>query len=76
MAGTWKTWVLTPARRAAPAGAARAGFRLVKADLAELKQFQRTPKTRAIGRVYWEVVRRPRARAVERGIARTKLPPW
>ena len=72
MAGTWKTWVLArPDELRPPAPPAYDSDR-IKADLAELKQFPRTPKTNHRA-TYWEVFGGARAHALWNDIARTKL---
>ena len=70
--GTWRPWVLARADEFRPAPPPAFNSEKVKADLAELKSFNRTPRTnhRAI---YWEVFGGARAHALWNETARLKL---
>ena len=70
--GTWRPWVLARADEFRPAPPPAFDSEKVKADLAELKSFNRTPRTnhRAI---YWEVFGGARAHALWNETARLKL---
>jgi membrane-associated phospholipid phosphatase len=72
LAGTWRPWVLVRADELRPAPPPPFDSDNVKADLAELKSFNRTPRTnhRAI---YWEVFGGARAYALWNEVARLKL---
>lgn len=72
MAGTWKTWVLSRPDELRPPAPPAPDSDKIKADLVELKQFQRTPKTNHRA-VYWEVFGGARAHGLWNEIARTKL---
>lgn len=72
LAGTWKPWVLARADEFRPSPPPAFDSDEVKAALAELKAFPRTPKSnhRAI---YWEVYGGARAHALWNETARLKL---
>jgi len=72
LAGTWKPWVLGHPDEFRPAAPPAFDSEQVRAALAELKRFKRTPATdhRAI---YWEVFGGPRAYALWNETARMKL---
>ncbi len=71
-AATWRAWVLArPDELRPPAPPAHDSER-VRADLAELKSIQRSPKMQHRA-VYWEVFGGARAHALWNELARTKL---
>lgn len=72
LAGTWQTWVLRDAGEFRPEAPPPVGSEQVKAALAELKTFPRSPKTNHRA-VYWEVHGGARAHTLWNEIARTKL---
>ncbi len=71
-AGTWKPWVLARPDEVRPPAPPAADSDRIKADLAEVKQFQRTPKTNHRA-TYWEVFGGARAHSWWNDLARTKL---
>lgn len=71
-AATWRPWVLARQDEVRPPAPPLFGSEHVKRDLAELKTFQRTPKSNHRS-VYWEVFGGARAHALWNDIARTKL---
>jgi len=72
MAGTWKTWVLSRPDELRPPAPPAPDSDRIKADLAEVKQFQRTPKSNHRA-TYWEVFGGARVHVLWNEIARTKL---
>lgn len=72
LAGTWQTWVLARGDEFRPATPPSVDSEQVKAALAELKTFARSPKTNHRA-VYWEVHGGARAHTLWNEIARTKL---
>ncbi len=72
LAGIWQPWVLASVSELRPAAPPAFDSDTVKSALAELKTFQRTPKSnhRAL---YWEVHGGARAHTLWNEIARTKL---
>lgn len=72
LAGTWQTWVLASSSEFRPPAPPAIDSEQVKAALAELKSFQRTPKTNHRA-TYWEVHGGARAHALWNEIARMKL---
>jgi membrane-associated phospholipid phosphatase len=72
MAGTWKTWVLSRPDELRPPAPPAHDSEQIKADLRELKQFPRMPKTNHRA-TYWEVFGGARAHALWNDVARTKL---
>jgi hypothetical protein len=72
LAGTWQTWVLARADEFRPATPPAFDSDKIKADLNELKTFQRTPKSNHKA-TYWEVFGGARAHTLWNDIARTKL---
>jgi hypothetical protein len=72
LAGTWQPWVLSSASEFRPAPPPAFDSDQVKAALAELKAFQRTPKSNHRA-VYWEVHGGARAHHLWNEIARAKL---
>ena len=71
-AGGWKTWVLDRPGEVRPAAPPAIDSDRVKADLAELKAFSRTPLSNNRA-TYWEVFGGARAHMLWNEIARTKL---
>lgn len=71
-AGTWKTWVLAHAGEVRPAAPPPLDSERVRKDLAELKDYQRTPKSNHRA-TYWEVFGGARVHALWNEIARTKI---
>ena len=72
-AGTWQTWVLSSASELEAAGAAGcSNSEQVKAALAELKTFARTPRTNHRA-TFWEVNGGARAHTLWNELARAKL---
>jgi hypothetical protein len=72
LAGTWQTWVLASPSELRPPAPPAIESEQVKAALAELKSFQRTPKTNHRAN-YWEVHGGARAHTLWNEIARVKL---
>lgn len=72
LAGTWQTWVLASPSELRPPAPPAIDSEQVKAALAELKSFQRTPKTNHRAN-YWEVHGGARAHTLWNEIARMKL---
>jgi hypothetical protein len=72
LAGTWQPWVLTHASELHPPAPPAFDSEQVKAALAELKTFQRTPKSNHRA-TFWEVNGGARAHALWNEMARTKL---
>jgi hypothetical protein len=72
MTGKWVPWVLSGADEFRPPPPPEIGSPMLKADLIEVKEFPRTPKSnhRAI---YWEVFGGARAHALWNETARLKL---
>jgi membrane-associated phospholipid phosphatase len=71
-AATWRPWVLSRPEELRPSAPPGFDSELVRRDLAELKAFQRTPKSNHRA-VYWEVFGGARAHALWNEIARMKL---
>jgi membrane-associated phospholipid phosphatase len=71
-AATWRPWVLSRPEELRPPVPPSFDSEQVKRDLAELKGFQRTPKSNHRA-VYWEVFGGARAHALWNEIARMKL---
>ena len=71
-AATWKPWVLASPSEFRPSPPQAVGSEAVKAALAELKSFVRTPKSNHRA-VYWEVHGGARAHTLWNEIGRTKL---
>lgn len=71
-AATWQTWVLTSARELRPPAPPAFDSEQVKAALAELKTFARTPKTNHRA-TFWEVNGGARAHTLWNDLARAKL---
>jgi membrane-associated phospholipid phosphatase len=71
-AASWRPWVLSRPDEMRPPGPPAFDSEQVKRDLAELKAFQRTPKSNHRA-VYWEVFGGARAYALWNEIARMKL---
>ena len=71
-AAAWQPWLLSRVDELRPAAPPAPDSDRVKADLAELKRFQRTPKTNHRA-VYWEVFGGARAHSLWNDVARTKL---
>lgn len=72
MAATWKPWVLASPSELRPPAPPAVDSDQVKSALAELKSFQRTPKSNHRA-VYWEVHGGARAHILWNEIARMKL---
>jgi hypothetical protein len=72
MAASWRPWVLARVDELRPPEPPAYDSEKVKADLAELKGFARTPRTNHRA-VYWEVFGGARAHALWNEVARTKL---
>jgi hypothetical protein len=72
LAGTWQPWVLTSPSEFRPPAPPAIDSEQVKVALAELKNFQRTPKTNHRA-TYWEVHGGARAHTLWNEIARMKL---
>jgi hypothetical protein len=72
LAGTWQTWVLTSPSEFRPPAPPAIDSEQVKAALAELKSFQRTPKSNHRA-TYWEVHGGARVHTLWNDIARMKL---
>lgn len=72
LAGTWTPWVLSRGDEFRPAAPPAFDSSTVKAALAELKDYKRTPASNHRA-VYWEVFGGARAFALWNEIARTKL---
>ena len=72
LAGTWQPWVLTRQDELRPPAPPAFDSEQVKRDVAELKEFQRTPKSNHRA-VYWEVYGGARAHALWNETARMKL---
>jgi membrane-associated phospholipid phosphatase len=72
LAGTWQPWVLARQDELRPPAPPAFDSEQVKRDLAELKAYQRTPKSNHRA-VYWEVYGGARAYALWNEIARVKL---
>jgi membrane-associated phospholipid phosphatase len=72
MAGTWQPWVLAHASELRPPAPPAFDSVEIKAALAELKAFARTPKTNHRA-TFWEVNGGARAHLLWNEIARTKL---
>ncbi len=72
LAATWRPWVLARQDEMRPVAPPVFDSEHVKRDLAELKAFQRTPKSNHRS-VYWEVFGGARAHALWNDTARTKL---
>jgi membrane-associated phospholipid phosphatase len=70
--GTWQTWVLSSASELRPPAPPAFDSEQVKAALAELKTFARTPKTNHRA-TFWEVNGGARAHTLWNDLARTKL---
>ena len=71
-AGTWQTWVLSSASELRPPGPPAFDSEQVKAALAELKTFARTPRTNHRA-TFWEVNGGARAHTLWNDLARAKL---
>ncbi|WP_291850880.1 phosphatase PAP2 family protein [Bradyrhizobium sp.] len=72
LAGTWQPWVLKTANELRPAAPPAIDSDQVKAALAELKGFARTPRTNHRAN-YWEVHGGARAHTLWNEIARTRI---
>lgn len=72
MAGTWRTWVLARPDELRPPAPPAIDSEKTRADLVELKEFPRTPKSNHRA-VYWEVFGGARAYALWNETARLKL---
>ncbi|MBX6367613.1 MAG: phosphatase PAP2 family protein [Rhodospirillales bacterium] len=72
MAGTWRTWVLSRPDEFRPPAPPAFDSEKTRADLVELKEFPRTPKSNHRA-VYWEVFGGARAYALWNETARLKL---
>lgn len=72
LGGTWQPWVLSSPGELRPAAPPAVDSDAVKGALAELKTFQRTPRTNHRA-TYWEVHGGARAHTLWNEIARTKL---
>ncbi len=72
LAASWRPWVLTRQDELRPPAPPAFDSEHVKRDLAELKTFQRTPKSNHRA-VYWEVFGGARSYALWNEIARMKL---
>jgi hypothetical protein len=72
LAGTWQTWVLANPSEFRPPAPPAIDSEQVKAALAELKSFQRTPRSNHRA-TYWEVHGGARAHTLWNEIARMKL---
>lgn len=72
MAGTWKAWVLSSNSEFRPAPPPAVESEKFKKDLAELKEFKRTPKSNHRA-TFWEVNGGARAHTMWNDIAREKL---
>jgi membrane-associated phospholipid phosphatase len=71
-AATWRTWVLSSPNEFRPAPPPDIDSQKARADLVELKEFPRTPKSNHRA-VYWEVFGGARAYALWNETARLKL---
>lgn len=71
-AGGWKPWLLAHPSEVRPAAPPVLGSERFRADMAELKAFQRTPKSNHRA-TYWEVFGGARAHSLWNEIARTRL---
>lgn len=71
-AAGWQPWLLAHPSELRPAAPPAVGSDRFKADMAELKAFQRTPKSNHRA-TYWEVFGGARAHSLWNEIARTKL---
>ncbi|TAJ36351.1 MAG: phosphatase PAP2 family protein [Reyranella sp.] len=72
MAGTWKAWVLSANNEFRPAPPPAVESEKLKKDLAELKEFKRSPKSNHRA-TFWEVNGGARAHTMWNDIAREKL---
>jgi membrane-associated phospholipid phosphatase len=72
MAGTWKTWTLSRPDEVRPPAPPAFDSAETRSALAELKQFQRTPKSNHRA-VYWEVFGGARVHVLWNETARAKL---
>ena len=72
MAGTWRPWVMTRPDEFRPPEPPAFDSQKTKTDLAELKAFNRTPRTNHRA-VYWEVFGGARAHALWNETARMKI---
>lgn len=71
-AANWQPWLLAHPSELRPAAPPAVGSDRFKADMAELKAFQRTPKSNHRA-TYWEVFGGARAHSLWNEITRTKL---
>lgn len=71
-AAAWQPWLLAHPSELRPAAPPAVGSDRFKADMAELKAFQRTPKSNHRA-TYWEVFGGARAHSLWNEITRTKL---